>query len=418
MKMKICFFNAGSDLGFKNPEICQPIWMLIAKTYFYAFSCAYETIFLDGNLLSHAQIKRSMIEFNPEMVAISANAFSYKNALELAEFSKVKFEAVTVLGGPHAQWAKGKTKKFDHVFITMTEFFDHVVETLLYTRPLCPINYHLIDINMSGYTSLPWITQLGCSNACVFCTNCQNYVELRQDDVTGDFKSLCKISPDRVWLVDSEVTGDLGRLNMLAGIVSNHAPEDLQIYCFVRSTDLLYPERINLLKNMKVKEVFIGCESGSDRLLQLMNKNVTKEQHIRAVQNLADVGIDVLCASFLLNLPWETIEDLADTVKLVEELSRIGNVKTILASETIPLPGAALWPLFMRGLQVFNKAIHERIANSDFLDILELQSLLYDVGPQIKGGVSKKQKPTRVAVGQARNEMASLIPLGVKWDKS
>lgn len=63
----------------------------------------------------------------------------------------------------------------------------------------------------------------------------------------------------------------------------------------------------------------LGVESGSQRVLDLMNKKITPRQIKAAIKNLAHAGIKTT-TYWIIGYPGETEEDFQQTMKLVEEL--------------------------------------------------------------------------------------------------
>jgi len=77
---------------------------------------------------------------------------------------------------------------------------------------------------------------------------------------------------------------------------------------------------LDLLKAVGVKQVMIGVESGSPRMLKLMKKGITVEQTIEVNQRLANKKIIIPSYNFLSGLPGETVEDLYQSVDLILRL--------------------------------------------------------------------------------------------------
>ena len=86
--------------------------------------------------------------------------------------------------------------------------------------------------------------------------------------------------------------------------------------------------------------VYLGLESGSNETLRLMNKRVTVEQGIRAVQLFSRAGIST-AGFFMVGYPKETIESIEKTFALALSLPLDEAWFTI----PLPLPGT---PLFDR----------------------------------------------------------------------
>ena len=78
-----------------------------------------------------------------------------------------------------------------------------------------------------------------------------------------------------------------------------------------------------LLKKMKEAGCFtiaVGFESGSDRSLKLMKKGITREQNLKAAKLIKESGIP-LFAFFMLGFPWESMEDVKQTVDIIFEIN-------------------------------------------------------------------------------------------------
>jgi radical SAM superfamily enzyme YgiQ (UPF0313 family) len=77
-----------------------------------------------------------------------------------------------------------------------------------------------------------------------------------------------------------------------------------------------------------LREVALGIESGSERILAHIDKRITPTMVRSVVQRLTERGIAVK-GYFILGLPTETLTDLAQTIALVRDLWDL----------TDPLPG-------------------------------------------------------------------------------
>lgn len=87
------------------------------------------------------------------------------------------------------------------------------------------------------------------------------------------------------------------------------------------------------------RQVDIGLESGSQRILDLLNKGETVEQISWAIKEAGKIGMDVK-ASLMVGLPTETEEDVELTVKFIEKHPEIGSVSLATFQ---PLPGCDIF---------------------------------------------------------------------------
>ena len=84
------------------------------------------------------------------------------------------------------------------------------------------------------------------------------------------------------------------------------------------------------------KSIIIGAQSGSDRLLKIINRGHSVDDIINATEALTKAGFRV-DIDFIFGLPGETREDLEETIKVIEKLAAMG--ARIHAHTFMPLPG-------------------------------------------------------------------------------
>ncbi len=74
-------------------------------------------------------------------------------------------------------------------------------------------------------------------------------------------------------------------------------------------------EALDELRRAGMHSIYLGIESGSQRVLDLMGKGTTVGQAIDAVHGAKGMGINVL-GSFILGYPGETLAEMRETIKL------------------------------------------------------------------------------------------------------
>ena len=85
-----------------------------------------------------------------------------------------------------------------------------------------------------------------------------------------------------------------------------------------------------------------GVESGSQRVLDFMDKRVKRIDYIKSAEVLNDLNIEMYC-SFMFAMPGETVDDLKQTIKLMHELKAI-NPNTLLQNAIFtPLPATKMF---------------------------------------------------------------------------
>ena len=100
---------------------------------------------------------------------------------------------------------------------------------------------------------------------------------------------------------------------------------------------LITEEFVKSLKRAGCIQVDFGIESGSERLLKLLQKGITVEQVRNAVRICRKHRVRVF-SNFMINLPTETEDDVAKTLVLADEIKSDISIFNV----TCPFPGTEL----------------------------------------------------------------------------
>lgn len=98
--------------------------------------------------------------------------------------------------------------------------------------------------------------------------------------------------------------------------------------------DLMTPDNVRALRRAGCAEVWMGAESGSQRILNAMDKGTRVEQIAKARENLKREGIRA-CYFLQFGYPGETWQDIQSTIRLVRDT----RPDDIGVSVSYPLPG-------------------------------------------------------------------------------
>lgn len=99
-------------------------------------------------------------------------------------------------------------------------------------------------------------------------------------------------------------------------------------------------ELLELMKRAGCKRLKLGVESGSDRILKLMEKGITVEQIRETASLISESGIDYTIY-VLIGMPTETVEEMKQTLQLAREL----DAKFVSLSVAIPHIGTKLYEM-------------------------------------------------------------------------
>jgi len=123
---------------------------------------------------------------------------------------------------------------------------------------------------------------------------------------------------------------------------------------------------VKKLKLLNVYEVFIGAESGDNKILANSKKGIKTEHTLKAIELLANEGINVI-VSFVIGLPGETYESLDKTIRFAKDISKFNNVTETSTGLMLAIPGSNAFKQLLRIPYMRTKY------NSDNFDLEELR---------------------------------------------
>ena len=196
--------------------------------------------------------------------------------------------------------------------------------------------YRTAWTNAHGYFSLNLASTRGCPFHCNWCAKPiwgQRYA-MRSPAHVAQEMALVKhtLHPDHLWFAD-DIFGL--RPQWVAEFGHEVARHDAAIPFMIQSrADLMTDEAVAGLKQAGCVEVWLGAESGSQKILDAMDKGTTVQQIKNARMRLKQVGIKA-CFFIQFGYPGETWDDILLTINLVRETlpDNIG------ISVSYPLPG-------------------------------------------------------------------------------
>jgi len=101
------------------------------------------------------------------------------------------------------------------------------------------------------------------------------------------------------------------------------------------------------LQETNCTEIFLGIESGSDRILKLMNKGISVSNTLDAVKNLEKYRV-IPFGSIILGYPTETKKEYLETMKLVTQLLEINRRIIFTTGLYTPWPGTTSYQLAIK----------------------------------------------------------------------
>lgn len=201
--------------------------------------------------------------------------------------------------------------------------------------------YRKIWMERHGYYSINMVTTRGCPFHCNWCAKPiwgQRYNVRSPENVAQELKWLRdNYQPDHIWFADDIMGLKPGWIQAYANEI-----ERLNIRtpfkCLSRADLLVVEDTVQAMRRAGAKNIWIGAESGSQKILDAMDKGTAVEQIYEARHKLGQEGIQV---GFFLQFgyPGETREDIELTLKMVRELLP----DDVGISVSYPLPGTKFY---------------------------------------------------------------------------
>jgi radical SAM family uncharacterized protein/radical SAM-linked protein len=167
----------------------------------------------------------------------------------------------------------------------------------------------------------------GCTRSCRFCQAGMIYRPVRERS-PDSLLALCDRSLQATGYEDISLlslsTGDYGCIvPLIERLMSRYAAQNVAVSLPSLRVGTLTPELMELIKTVRKTGFTIAPEAGSQRLRDVINKNISDAEIIATVKDAFDLGWQVIKLYFMIGLPTETAEDLKALVDLVKALRKI-----------------------------------------------------------------------------------------------
>ena len=328
----------------------------------------FQAEMLDNYLLKKPidEVKELVQRLNPEIVGITCGSATYHRCVETAKAVKETLPSCkVVVGGWHPSYlpdsmlqhpqidyvvmgegeramvelathiATGKSEKAlaaiagiayrrnGNIVKNAPKFISNMDEIPFPARHLLPM--HLYDRTIEFLDAKPadvMSIARGCPFSCAFCetkklwgNTCRTFSPQRVIDEVNYM--IGKFSTKGIYFINDNFTIKKKETAELCDLMKKNAV-DIEWMCDTRA-DLVSPELLGKMKEAGCKTVWFGVESGSPRILERINRNITREQTENAFKLCREKGIEVAC-SFMLGFPEETREDLEATLNFAKKL--------------------------------------------------------------------------------------------------
>jgi anaerobic magnesium-protoporphyrin IX monomethyl ester cyclase len=193
-----------------------------------------------------------------------------------------------------------------------------------------------------GYFSLNMVSSRGCPYRCNWCAKPiygNNYHVRDPRSVAAEMYYLkITYAPDQIWFADDIFALSASWTHKFSDAVDRigaRLPFKMQSRC-----DLMTRGTVEALRQAGCAEVWMGAESGSQRILDAMTKGLRVEQIYEARENLRRHSIRA-CFFLQFGYPGETWTEIEQTIRMVRETEP----DDIGVSISYPLPGTKFYEM-------------------------------------------------------------------------
>jgi len=319
--------------------------------------------------LAGQNVYKELKIFTPDIVGITGTTPVILEAYKIADFCR-KNKILTVMGGPHVSVLPKEALEHTDIVVVgegeaaMLKIIQEQIKSGIISVPyvkdldeipsparhLMQMEFYLRVKNRIQESYLYFvplhsrtasmIVSRGCPYRCTFCHNTWRGIPFRShspERVISEMKALERdynvshlffiddnLFANKLWLKEVCLLMAKNKINIIWG-------------CNTR-VDNIDIETLEMVKSVGCRQLTFGFESGSQRILDVLNKKTTVEQNKKAIDLCKKVGL-LATGTFMIGNPTETIEDIRLTQKFIRE-NDVDNYGVCL---TTPFPGTELW---------------------------------------------------------------------------
>jgi radical SAM superfamily enzyme YgiQ (UPF0313 family) len=315
---------------------------------------------LDGNAknLSLEDIKEYIKKSNPEYVMFSNSTPTIGWDLNIAKISKgVNPTITTITFGPHITALGDEVMRgceyldiavINEQELTIREIIESEnvknVEGTIFREgdriinqgkrkqleDLNKLHFPAHDLLELGLYKLPYakrhpvtatMTSRGCPGKCIFCCSwliSKEFHPRSPENVLEELRFLSEeLGVHEIKFWDDTFTHDMKRVSSICNMIKSEKL-DISWTCNTR-IDRINSELLKAMKEAGCHTICLGVESGDDKILKLIGKEITTSQIKDAFKYVKSVGLDT-AGFFMLGHPWDTPETMQKTIDFAKSL--------------------------------------------------------------------------------------------------
>lgn len=271
--------------------------------------------------------------------------------LQLARFIAGEPDALTPesIPGLASRAEDGQTV----VSVPMQPFFE-VIDYRKIPYPLVEKNLPMYGQLDNGEQIFSLYSTMGCPYHCAFCSSpahyaahATRYLLLPPQDVVDHIAHVhSKYGASYIYFIDDDSFVSLQHVNDIIDEINRRGVKVRLGFRGARVDELMRMDDAYLSKLARAGTniLHIGAESGSQRILDLVDKNIRVADIVAVNRKLAGHPEIIAAYNFVVGIPGETLDDLEGTRKLIMQLIGENHSAIVFAPNKYrPLPGTALY---------------------------------------------------------------------------
>lgn len=164
----------------------------------------------------------------------------------------------------------------------------------------------------------------GCNRMCRFCQSCFVNLPVRERDPESIINLTCEVLKNtgyEEYSLLSLSSSDYANIeNLVCALNKRHAASGASISLPSQRADKFSIELANQVQSVRKSTLTFAPEAGSQRLRDVINKNLTEVQIMNAVLSAYKAGWNKVKLYFMIGLPTETFEDLDEIIELLKRI--------------------------------------------------------------------------------------------------
>ena len=203
------------------------------------------------------------------------------------------------------------------------------------------------------------VSSRGCPYRCIFCSNRvitgKKYRYNSAARIADDLELLNKrYHKTNVTFLDDNLLVSKERVYELIGEIKKRGLHETMTFNFQARGDNVTPSLLRDCYAAGFRSIFFGIETASEKLMNIIKKDESVEQCVKAVRMAKEAGFHV-SATFIFGLPGEKHQDRKDALCLSRDL----RLDMVRFNNATPYPGTELYEIAKKEKRLFVQGLYE-----------------------------------------------------------